>query len=144
MDYSVNYISMAEKTDPQYHRAPIILHNGQWYLAEFQTKDQLDFFAQTLGFTYTKRKENDGIFGHYEEYDLSHRFDDTGSFYHTYELPQDAKPIKALSNGGIVTCYFTNDGQTIKFYRPNPNSSDSYSPLSIEDHITHVRIYGLY
>lgn len=60
------------------------------------------------------------------------------------QLPEGAKPIKALSNGSIVTCYFINDGKTIWIYRPNPNAHDVYKPMDLSDHLAHRRIYGSY
>lgn len=137
---------MVDKTSEK-HRSNIIIHNGGNYFAEFRTVDQLDFFARSLGFSYTFREEK-----HFEEtgtirfYDMdrviSNSFD--GGFWKVSELPEGAKPIKALSNGSIVTCYYTNDGRTITMYRPNPNSREGYKPLPIYDHVTHTSIYGSY
>lgn len=145
MNHSVNYISMVEKTDRQYHRSPIILHReNMYYLAEFQTQDQLDEFARMMGFTYTLRKEEtSSIFGWYREYDIDRVFDDTKSFYHHAEVPEEAKWFMALSNGGIVPCYFVNDGKTITIYRMNPNAR-CYNPLPVNEHISYQRRYGRY
>lgn len=55
-----------------------------------------------------------------------------------------AKPIKALSNGSIVDCYFINDGKRVKFYRCNPNAKDFYKPMSLEEHIMYQREHGTY
>ena len=144
-----NKMTIAERTDEQYHRSHIIIRetDGHWHAAEFDSVEQLDLFAQTLGFTYTAEswKETER-FGILREYKLSHRIEaqKCGGFWSLDELPEGAKPIKALSNGSIVTCYFTNDGETIRFYRPNPNAHAIYHPLSIEEHIVHRRIYGTY
>lgn len=140
------YISILNGTDSKYHRSPIILHNDMWYIAEFKTVEQLDFFAKLLGFTYefiTERKwlNTDMI---YQEYNISHCIDDKFYFWKLSDLPTDAKPIKALSNGSIVTCYFTNDGTKITIYRPNPNAKEVYKPLSLEEHLAHNKVYGVY
>lgn len=144
-----NLMTIAERTS-DWHRSPIIIHQigGMYYIAEFVTVDQLDFFAQTLGFTYTEtdRKETEHC-GTLISYRLSHQII-TGIndclFWNLNQLPEGAKPIKALSNGSIVTCYFTNDGKTIRIYRPNPNAKDVYKPLNLDDHLAHRRIYGSY
>ena len=144
-----NRMTIVERIDSQCYRSPIIIreNDGRWILAEFTTVEQLDLFAKTLGFTYAAEcylaTEKNGII---REYRLSHKIDKggCGGFWKLEDLPDGAKPIKALSNGHIVTCYFTNDGETIRFYRPNPNAHDIYKPLSIEEHIAHQRIYGSY
>lgn len=144
-----NRMTIVERTDSRCHRSHIIIreNEGTWILAEFSTVEQLDLFAKTLGFTYTaecyRATEENGII---REYRLSHKIErgGWGGFWKLEDLPDGAKPIKALSNGSIVTCYFTNDGETIRFYRPNPNAHDIYKPLSVEEHIAHQRIYGSY
>lgn len=143
-----NRMSMVEKTNER-HRSHIIIfsNDGMWHCAEFENRDQLDFFAQTVGFTYEIVESRERpIYGKYEEYRLSHEIDkgSYGGFWNLSELPEGVKPIKALSNGSIVTCYYTNDGQTIRFYRPNPNAKEVYKPLDLQNHIAHQRIYGVY
>lgn len=175
-----NYISTIDKTDDQHHRNHVIIHRDwQWHFASLETMDQLDMLAKTLGFTYQLTKEENwrGQKNNmYREYSMSHTLVSPcdGGFWKISELPNDAKPIKALSNGSIVTCYFTNDGETIRMYRPNPNATEEnknryrtieeyesavkngihypnslefdavYKPLSIEQHIAHTKIYGTY
>ena len=142
-----NRMTIVERTHAEYHRSHIIIRSrsGHFITAEFDNVEQLDFFAQTVGFTYTAEGFKESAwFGIYREYSLSHAIFDGGSFWELDQLPEGAKPIKALSNGSIVTCYYTNDGENIRFYRPNPNAKRVYSPLTIEDHIAHKRIYGSY
>lgn len=144
-----DYITIVEKTDEQYHRSRVILHRGGtgFYFAEFDNTEQLEFFAQTLGFTYSPAEWRDTErFGIYREYTVDRKFVDysPGGFTSMEDIPEDAKPIKALSNGSIVTCYFTNDGEKITFYRPNGNYRNIYHPLTIEQHIQHQKIYGKY
>ncbi len=67
-----------------------------------------------------------------------------GGFWSLEDIPKNAKPIKALSNGSLVTCYFINDGKTITFYRPNPNAKTLYIPTEINEHINHQKEYGCY
>ena len=58
------------------------------------------------------------------------------------QLPRGAKPIKALSNGSIVTCYYFRDKYNLFFYRPNPNCKQIYKPLSLKQHIKHIKKHG--
>ena len=136
------YMSTVERTDGQYHRSHIIIHIDNFYFFECETKEQLDYMARTLGFAYELTEERESVhFGVYRRYDLDREFRN-GGFSHLEELPEGVKPIKALSNGSIVTCYYHNDGETVTLYRPNPNYKDIYKPLPIDQHIAHVRIYG--
>ncbi len=144
--YNQEYISVVEKPDEKYHRYKVILHEADlcFHFATFDNTEQLDFFAQTVGFEYVPTGfEISERFGLRNEYQVNRRFKSI-YFWYKEELPANAKPIKALSNGSIVTCYFTNDGKTITFYRPNPNSTAVYHPLTLEQHINHVKVYGCY
>lgn len=143
----MNYITTLDGTDSEHHRSSIIIHRDHWYFAEFDTIDQLDFFAKTLGFTYELVEESPwwrNTKRTYRRYSMSHEINDDNLFWSLSELPEGAKPIEALSNGSIVTCYYYNDGKTITFYRPNPNAKEVYKSLNICDRIAHRRIYGLY
>lgn len=148
MNHNISYISIVERTDERWHRSHIILHSGQWHLADFKTREQLDMFARLLGFTYVLCEDQESdLYGRYQEYAISHQFTEPlgyGGFWHYTDLPKDAKPFIALSNGHLVTCYFTNDGQTIAIYRPNPNAKEVYHPFTAEDHRTYQSIYGSY
>ena len=144
-----NKMTIAERTSSNWHRSHIIIRetDGQWILAEFDNVEQLDFFANTLGVTYEAVSWRDtqecGII---REYRMSHQIktNHAGGFWSLDELPEDVRPIKALSNGSIVTCYFLNDGETVTIYRPNPNAKAVYHPMTIEQHIAHRQIYGCY
>lgn len=146
------WISTVEEIDVQYHRSPIIIHEsgvGSFHFAEFETMEQLDFFARMLGFTYElveERNWRNNTNNTYREYAISHKInsDYIGGFWTLSDIPADAKPFKALSNGSIVTCYFVNDSKEITIYRPNPNAKEVYKPLELKDHIAHKRIYGSY
>ena len=106
---------------------------------------QLDFFFNTVGIHKGKNLElkslNNGELFTKSELDRKLNF---CSFTKMSELPKGTKPIKALSNGSIVTCYYYNDGETLHWFRPNPNYKNIFQPLTTEDHIAHRRIYGLY
>lgn len=145
---NTNAITTVDRTDPRYHRSKIIIKGFTgFYFAEFDTMEQLDFFAEMLGFTYRLTgEEQSDRFGTYREYTTSHKINSPsdGGFWARTEVPAGAKPFKALSNGSIVTCYFWNDGETIHIYRPNPNAKDVYKPLALNDHLAHRKIYGLY
>lgn len=149
MDYSKNYISVVQKTDAQYHRSYVIIHQagGMFHQAEFDGMEKLQFYADMLGFTFTLvDEEKSERYGTYQQYKMSHDIIDPcdGGFWKYEDLPAGVKPFKALSNGSIVTCYFLNDGKTIRIYRPNPNAKEIYKPLPIDQHINHVKVYGLY
>lgn len=141
-----SYISTLDKIDEKYHRSHVILHKDcQWHLGDFDNMEQLQFLADTLGFEFELVEEKPWTTGGtYRKYSMNHKIDSNGGFWKREDVPAEAKPIKALSNGSIVTCYFTNDGETIRIYRPNPNAKEVYKPLSTELHIAHVKTYGCY
>ena len=142
------YITTIDRIDAQYHRSHVIIHKDyQWHFADMDNMNQLQELSNKLGFTFElieERKFFNG--GNYCKYSMSHNINSPcdGGFWQLSELPTDAKPIKALSNGSIVTCYFTNDGETIRIYRPNPNAMNVYRPLSTPEHIEHCKTHGTY
>ena len=144
-----NKLTFAERTHSTIHRSHIMLRaaDPMWALAEFENIDQLDFFCATLGVTYeaVSWRETPEL-GILRECRMSHKIQNyhPGGFWSVDELPAGARPIKALSNGSIVTCYFYNDGETVTIYRPNPNAKRVYKPLPLDHHVAHVQIYGSY
>lgn len=76
---------------------------------------------------------------------LDRRYDTERGAYgiNDYNLVR-SKKIKALSNGSIVDCLVVNDGETIRIYRCNPNAKKFYDPMSLDEHIKHERIHGVY
>lgn len=62
-----------------------------------------------------------------------------GGFWKLSDIPENAKPFKALSNGSIVNCFFLNNGETIHIYRPNPNAKEVYKPLALKERIKFVK-----
>lgn len=146
------YVSSIENVN-DWHRARYIIHRGEWHFAEFETGEQLDFFMNTTGVYmgivtdrhYTSTEPDGTPCNLYQRSTLTISYIEELFFWTKDEIPKNAKPIKALSNGSIVTCYFIKRKDTLYFYRPNPNASrDIYNPLPLEQHINHVRIYGLY
>ena len=137
-----NYITIVEKTSKRF-RSHVIIYNGFYHFAEMHTIEQLEKFSNMLGFTYTLEEVSQSEeHGKYRRYSISRTIDDRcgGGFWKLSDIPDDAKPFKALSNGSIVDCYFLNDGETIHIYRPNPNAKEVYKPLSLKDHINFVKI----
>ena len=141
-----NYITTLDKIDEKYHRSHVIIHKDyQWHFADMSDMKQLERLSKTLGFSYTLEETKNWINGGtYCKYSMSHAIKDSNMFYRLSDLPADAKSIKALSNGSIVDCYFTNDGETVTIYRPNPNYKDVYNPLEIKEHIAHCKEFGTY
>ncbi len=138
-----NIMTIVEKTSEQI-RSRVIIYKDSFYgyhFAEMDTAEQLERFAQMLGFSYTLEDVSySKKHGEYKRYRLSHTINDrTGHFWKLSDIPAGAKPFKALSNGSIVDCYFLNDGETIHIYRPNPNAKEVYKPLTLEEHINFVR-----
>ena len=136
-----NYITIVEKTSKRF-RSHVIIYNGFYHFAEMHTIEQLEKFSNMLGFTYTLEEVSQSEeHGKYRRYSISRTIDDRcgGGFWKLSDIPDDAKPFKALSNGYIVDCYFLNDGETIHIYRPNPNAKEVYKPLSLKDHINFVK-----
>lgn len=55
-------------------------------------------------------------------------------FWHREEVPAEAKAVVGMCNGSYVTCYVLNHGDSVDFYRPNPNAKEVYDPRTIEEH----------
>lgn len=171
MDYTREYMTLCRVADgeklPENHRSKIILHyGGQWYLAEFASVEQLRDFAEAVGgFEWTldhvQRLEHERVGDAWKQrkpytveyYTLSHRFDvdakchrsEWGTFpgfWSLDELPEGARPFVGLSNGSLVKCYATNDGETVRLFRPNPNAKAVYKPLAISGHVEYIRRHG--
>lgn len=135
-----NYMTIAKSINEK-HRTKIIIHkNWQWYLAEFDSLEQLHFFENVVGFRTCYLGMENGI----ARFSLSHEFEEEKYFWKLSELPAGVKPIKALCNGSIVTCYFLNDGKIIHWYRPNPNARNVYKPMTLQQHIRHHEVFSSY
>lgn len=143
-----SYITTIEKVNIEgrvKQDAKIVIHQDMmWYFGRFETMEQLNKLADTLGFKYQIIKhEKTESNGDFKIYGMTHRLLN-GYFNNISEIPKGSRPIKALSNGSIVDCYFFNDGENITIYRPNPNNKELYKPLTIQEHIKHCEVYGSY
>ena len=147
-NYNGFYITIAERLHELYHRSKIIIHKpNMFYFAEFDNIKQLETFAKMLGFSYQlEESTQSNTLGLLQKFSINRNINDNldGGFRNMEQIPDNAKPFKALSNGSIVTCYYINDGETITIYRPNPNSKEVYLPLELTEHIKHNKTYGCY
>lgn len=136
-----------EKTNNRDYTVAVNRYNDTMFnIASFDNIKQFDFYKKTLGFQIELvERMNEGTEKEVKIYRSNYKIIDD-SFWKLEELPKRAKPIKALSNGSIVTCYYFKDykSNTITIYRPNPNAKDVYKPLELEEHINHKKIYGTY
>lgn len=157
INYDEAYATAINTVNDKWHRSPIILHkNSDWYLGEFKTAAQFEKFAAYMGFSYelmgveTWNWLNGETVSYYK---LSHKFREgkchkseycgmCEGFWDYSELPSGAKPIIVHSNGSLVTGFFTNDGETITIYRPNPNAKNVYIPMTTENHIKYLEDNG--
>jgi len=136
-----NYITIVGKTSKNL-RSHVIIHNGFHYFAEMDTAEQLERFSKMLGFTYKLEEVSKSEqHGEYRRFSMSHTIEDRcgGGFWKLSDIPENAKPFKALSNGSIVDCFFLNNGETIHIYRPNPNAKEVYKPLALKERIKFVK-----
>lgn len=152
MGNSLVYFSYIDKMDRSvnHHYNLRDAKSPLWNFASLDDKEQLDTLAKTLGFTYKLVEEKPdgrlpgkGVIRFYE-LDKTIVNETSGGFWSLDDVPEGYKPITALSNGSLVTCYFYNDGEVIHFMRPNPNAKDVYKPLDIVEHIKHIKQYGTY
>lgn len=136
-----------EKTNQRDYKIAIkTLNDTMFNIASFDNEGQLELFRQTLSFKIKQIETiNPFLNNEVKIYVTNYKIIDN-YFWKIEELPKNAKPILALSNGSIVTCYYSKNykNNTITIYRPNPNAKDIYKPLKIEDHISHHRIFGTY
>lgn len=149
-----DYLVHVEKTDG-FHRSHFMIYNAgkpsMNLIAEFDTEEQVSFFLSRFGVTCSEPKAHtNDVNGKTEIRTLSKNIRDaeyaTGGygFWKRSDVPENALPIKALSNGSIVTCYYVVTENLVTIYRPNPNAKEVYQPLPIDQHLAHRKIYGLY
>lgn len=100
-----------------------------WRHLSFKTFDAFKNYADYLGVTYEYWDNCDSV----KRYRLSHDIKEMKSFWHLHELPEGVKPIKAMSNGSMVTCYFRTMEHDVEFYRPNPNAKEVYDAMPWEE-----------
>lgn len=91
----------------------------------FRSVSAFKAWAEYTGFGYEKSgTSNNGCIIRRAEHNLASAY-----FNSAGDLPEGAKPLYCMSNGSMVTCYATNDGDTVTVWRPNPNSKEVYKPL---------------
>lgn len=104
----------------------------------FRTFDAFKKYAHYLGVTYEYWDDSEAV----KRYRLSHDIKEMKSFWHLHELPEGVKPIKAMSNGSMVTCYFRTLEHDVEFYRPNPNAKEVYDVMPWEEALKVKREQG--
>lgn len=165
-------VCRAENLPENHRSRVIIHDVNGFFFATYSSMGQLREFAGAVGgFTWTfdhvDTLEYRRVGSAWEKcapyqiecYTLSHKFDGHAkchwwpgnefcrgmwcdSFWELAEIPVGAFPIVGLSNGSLVRCYATNDGETVHVYRPNPNAKAVYHPLTIEAHLAYIRAHG--
>lgn len=99
-----------------------------WCHKSFVSFEAFKKYADYLGVSYTKINDRED----YERYHLSHDFKEI-LFWKLEDLPEGVKPIKGMSNGRMVTCYFRTMEHDVEFYRPNPNAKQVYDAMTWEE-----------
>ena len=165
-------VCLADDLPENHRARVIIHTGDGFHFAEYSSLEQLREFAGAVGgFSWTldhvdtlEYRRVGGCWAKCAPYQvecftLSHRFDDNprchwwlgnglfpgmwcGSFWTLDEIPAGAFPVVGLSNGSLVRCYATNDGETVSVYRPNPNAKAVYHPLTTKAHLAYVRAHG--
>lgn len=95
----------------------------------FRSVSAFRAWAEYTGLGYEKSGESGGgVITRRADRNLTSRY-----FIRIEDLPDGAKPLYDLSNGEMVVCYCSNDGETVTIWRPNPNSKSVYRPLAWDD-----------
>lgn len=98
-------------------------------LATFCSVKAFKAWAEYVGFGYEKLGQAwNGVISRRGKQNITDRL-----FWTMDDLPDGAKPLFAMSNGSMVQCYVSNDGDTITTWRPNPNSKAVFNPLPFEE-----------
>lgn len=113
---------------------------NNWHFASFENKKQVKKFSKTFGIKKVKRLVRHK---NYKSWIINKNIIEY-SFTSIWQLPPQAKQIKALSSGATVNCYYTTTKNTIEFYRPNPNAKNVYLPLDIEESIKYHKENGTF
>lgn len=102
---------------------------GLFILAQFCSVKAFKAWAEYAGFCYEKFGQAcGGVISRRGKQNITERL-----FWTKDDLPNDAKPLFAMSNGSMVRCYVSNDGDTITMWRPNANSKAVFNPLPFEE-----------
>lgn len=105
-----------------------------------QDEEVLDIWRRYMDMAFQNENEEEKKQG--KKWLATHFDDKCQAYCMTSEHMAIAKPIKALSNGSIVDCYYINNGKDVKFYRCNPNAKKFYKPLPLDEHIAYQKKYG--
>lgn len=119
--------------------------SNMYHLASFSNIEQLQVFLKRFKIKLIKKDiYNKGKYNEVNVYRTNKLLvNNSVSFWDLNEIPKNAKKIKALSNGNIVDCYYTNSKNVLKIYRPNPNAKNVYKPLSTEQYILYHKKFGI-
>lgn len=117
-----------------------LARNLSFHFASFGTLEKASRFLKRFGITLTlERTFSNGMI-----FTCNKVFEDAGYFWKKSELPKNVKPIKALSNGSIVDCFYKETKDKVIFYRPNPNAKNVYHPLPLKEHIEYQKQNGTF
>lgn len=112
-----------------------------WHFASFDNFKQAKKFFKMFD---VKKQEKTANKKNFKSWNIDKIFINDASFWKLEQVPETAKPIKALCNGFIVDCYYTINNNIVVFYRPNPNAKNVYKPLDIKEHIYFQHTNGTY
>lgn len=112
-----------------------------WHFASFDNLKQVEKFFKKFNIKKTKKITDTPDF---KSWNINKSFKNAISFWCLKQVPNNATPIKALSNGSIVDCYYTIRNNVVVFYRPNPNAKAVYKPLTIAKHLYYYKNHGTY
>ena len=115
------------------------ISDWEFHVARFPSIDSMATFCKRFGLHLKLIEQNFGV----RIYAVRERFQDK-FFLSIKDLPDNAKPMKVLSNGSIVTGYVSRDGDIITVYRPNPNVESIYKPMTQKCHIAYQKKYGIF
>lgn len=146
-------VTMVEKPDNYLsgsspcHRSKIIIRKDwAWCLAEFPTEKAFQKWLDYCGLEIKleeQRMATKTEWGLWKRFSVNRKVKEEKHFWKKEEVPNEAKPIRLLSNGSIVTGYILNDGEVLHIYRPNPNAKEVYNPLTIEERIKYEKENGV-
>lgn len=112
-----------------------------WHFASFNNLKQVEKFFKMFD---VKKQEKTAEKKNFKSWNINKTFVDSPSFWKLEQVPKNAKPIKALSNGGVVDCFYTINKNIVTFFRPNPNATGVYKPLDSWKHIYFHKENGIY
>ncbi len=131
------YFNKEENKKEYYVKAVI----SSWHFASFDNLEQVNRFFNLFGIKKQQQIINREDF---KSWNINKIFVDAITFWESGQVPEKAKPVKALCNGSVVDCYFTNVDNIVTFYRPNPNAENVYVPLDFTQRVKHEKINGIY